>query len=87
MNDVILLKLGEIVLKGLNRRSFEQKLMNNIRYRLERIGKFKVTLMQSTVYVEALDEGADMDEAFEALGKVRKGRRAHRRALHILPPA
>ena len=70
MNDVILLKLGEIVLKGLNRRSFEQKLMNNIRYRLERIGKFKVTLMQSTVYVEALDEGADMDEAFEALGKV-----------------
>ena len=44
--------------------------MNNIRYRLERIGKFKVTLMQSTVYVEALDEGADMDEAFEALGKV-----------------
>ena len=30
MNDIILLKLGEIVLKGLNRRSFEQKLLNNI---------------------------------------------------------
>lgn len=70
MNDVILLKLGEIVLKGLNRRSFEQKLMNNIRYRLERIGKFKVSLMQSTVYVEAADDNADMDEAFEALQKV-----------------
>lgn len=70
MNDVILLKLGEIVLKGLNRRSFEQKLMNNIRYRLERIGKFKVTLMQSTVYIEACDENADMDEAYEAMKKV-----------------
>ena len=70
MNDIILLKLGEIVLKGLNRKGFEQKLMGNIRRRLVPIGKFKVTCMQSTVYVEALEEGADMDAAFEAVQKV-----------------
>ena len=70
MNDILLLKLGEIVLKGLNRKGFEQKLMGNIRRRLVPIGKFKVTCMQSTVYVEALEEGADMDAAFEAVQKV-----------------
>ena len=70
MNDILLLKLGEIVLKGLNRKSFEQKLMGNIRRRLVPIGKFKVSCMQSTVYVEALEEGADMDAAFEAVQKV-----------------
>ena len=60
MKDLILLKLGEIVLKGLNRRSFEQKLMGNIRRRLLGLGKFKVTCLQSTVYVEAESEDADM---------------------------
>ena len=70
MNDSILLKLGEIVLKGLNRKSFEQKLMSNVRRRLEPIGKFRVYCLQSTVYVEAQEDGADMDGAFEALKKV-----------------
>ena len=70
MNDIILLKLGEIVLKGLNRKSFEQKLMNNVRRRLEPIGKFRVYCLQSTVYVEAEEDGADMDAAFAALKKV-----------------
>jgi len=70
MNDIILLKLGEIVLKGLNRRSFELKLMGNIRRRLERIGKFKVYCMQSTVYVEALTDNEDIDAAFEACQKI-----------------
>ena len=70
MNDIILLKLGEIVLKGLNRRSFEAKLMNNIKYRLQKIGDFKTYLMQSTVYIEPVDEFSDMDAAFEAMTKV-----------------
>ena len=70
MNDIILLKLGEIVLKGLNRRSFELKLMGNLRRRLERIGNFKVYCMQSTVYVEALSDNEDMDAAFEVCKKV-----------------
>ena len=69
MNDIILLKLGEIVLKGLNRKSFEQKLMGNIRRRLAPLGNFRVYCLQSTVYVEG-EEGADMDAAFEALRQV-----------------
>ena len=70
INDIILLKQGEIVLKGLNRRSFEQKLMSNIKRRLAAIGKFKVYCMQSTVYIEPVDETSDMDAAFEAMTKV-----------------
>ncbi len=70
MNDIILLKLGEIILKGLNRRYFENKLMSNVRRRLSRIGRFKVYCIQSTVYVEAAEDNADMDAAFEALQKV-----------------
>ena len=70
MNDMILLKLGEIVLKGLNRKSFEQKLMGNSRRRLLGLGKFKVSCMQSTVYVEPESEDADLDAAFEALQDV-----------------
>ena len=69
-NDILLLKLGEIVLKGLNRRSFEQKLIANINRRLAGIGRFKVYCMQSTIYVEPLDEASDLDDAMDALKKV-----------------
>ena len=70
MNDIILLKLGEIVLKGLNRKSFERKLLSNIAYRLKPIGDFNVSCMQSTIYVEPKNDDADMDEAFEAMKNV-----------------
>ena len=70
MNDIILVKLGEISLKGLNRRYFEQKLMANMRRRLSHIGKFRVYCIQSTVYVEAQEDNADIDAAFEALQNV-----------------
>ena len=69
MNDIILCKLGEMILKGLNKRSFEQRLLTNIRKRLDHIGSFRVYCLQSTVYVEGCD-GADMDAAFEALQKI-----------------
>ena len=67
MNDILLLKLGEIVLKGLNRRSFEQKLMGNVRRRLLGLGNFRVSCLQSTIYVEPEDDAADMDAAFLAV--------------------
>ena len=66
MNDIILLKLGEIVLKGLNRKTFERKLLSNISHRLSKIGAFRVSCLQSTVYVEPADDYADLDAAFEA---------------------
>ena len=70
MNEMILLKLGELVLKGLNRHSFEDKLQANIYRRLNRLGHFRVYTRQSTTYVEPVDDGCDMDGAWEALTKV-----------------
>ncbi len=70
MNEMILLKLGEMVLKGLNRRSFEDKLQANIYRRLNGLGQFRVYTRQSTTYVEPMTEDCDMDGAWEALTKV-----------------
>ena len=70
MNDIILLKQGEIVLKGLNKKYFEQKLTANAARRLRPFGKFKIYTIQSTVYVEPLEDSCDMDGAFEALKTV-----------------
>ena len=70
MNDIILLKQGEIVLKGLNKKAFEQKLMANVQRRLRPYGDFRVYTIQSTVYVEPQNDDADMDGAFEALKTV-----------------
>ena len=66
MEDMILLKHGEIVLKGLNRRSFEMKLEANINRRLRPFGKFKIYTVQSTIYVEPQGE-CDMDSAYDAV--------------------
>ena len=70
MQELILLKLGEVVLKGLNRHTFEDKLLANIRRRLKNYGAFQVTSKQSTVYVEPAEEGCDIDGAFDACQKI-----------------
>ena len=70
MNDMILLKQGEIVLKGLNRRYFEDKLISNAKRRLAPYGKFDVSATQSTVYIEPQSDDCDMDGALEAMMKV-----------------
>ena len=49
MKEIFLLKLGEIVLKGQNRRAFEATLKGNIRKRIRRFGEFDVYLKQSTI--------------------------------------
>ena len=66
MKEIFLLKLGEIVLKGANKRQFENKLRQNVRRRMKRYGNFDVYILQSTVYVEPLDDQADVDGAWEA---------------------
>lgn len=70
MNEMILLKLGEVVLKGLNRRSFEDKLTANVRRRLQHYGSFRVYSKQSTVYVEPKGPECDLDGAFAACRQV-----------------
>ena len=66
MKEIFLLKLGEIVLKGANKRQFEARLRQNVRRRMKKYGNFDVYLMQSTVYVEPMDEMCDVDAAWEA---------------------
>lgn len=66
-DEIILLKLGEVVLKGLNRRGFEERLMGNAKRRLQKYGRFKVTSRQSILYVEPQTGDCDMDGAFETL--------------------
>ena len=66
MKEIFLLKLGEIVLKGANKRQFEDKLRQNVRRRMRPYGNFDVYLMQSTIYVEPMDDEADIDGAWDA---------------------
>lgn len=68
--DIVLLKYGEIALKGLNKPVFEQKLLSNISRVLEPVGKFSIRKSQSMIYVEPLEENIDMDEAIERMSKV-----------------
>lgn len=67
---LILARVGEIALKGLNRRKFVDKVMNNLRWRLERVGHFKVYARTSRIWAEPADEESSDDETLA-------------RALHI----
>ena len=60
MREIILVKYGEMALKGLNRGTFEDVLLRNIRYRLKQIGKFSYAKAQSTIYITP---EAETDEA------------------------
>ena len=70
MKEIFLLKLGEIVLKGANKRQFEDKLRQNVRRRMRPFGNFDVYLMQSTIYVEPMDEEADVEGAWDACSTI-----------------
>ena len=70
MKEIILIKNGELALKGLNRRTFEDMLVKNLRRRLESVGKFKFTIAQSTIVAEPENETIDLDEAVERISKV-----------------
>ena len=70
MKEIILLKAGEIALKGLNRSTFEDRLVKNCKFRLRDIGSFRFTRAQSTMYAEPLSEDIDMDDAVETLQHV-----------------
>ncbi len=70
MREVILIKNGEIALKGLNRKSFENRLIKNIKYRLSDMGKFVIGSSQSTIYIRPQFENCDMDEVSHRISKV-----------------
>ena len=71
MKEVILVKNGELALKGLNRSTFEDILVKNMKRRLiHSVGKFTFTKSQSTIIVEPNEEDLDFEKAVEVIGKV-----------------
>jgi len=70
MKEIILLKEGEIALKGLNKRQFEEAFIKNLRHRLKPLGKFEYTRAQSLIYCIPRDDDIDMDEAVSRAEKV-----------------
>ena len=70
IQEVILCKFGEVVLKGANRQNFESQLIKELRRRASPHGTFKIYFKQSTVYVEPTNEFCDMDGMYESAKKV-----------------
>lgn len=70
MKEIILAKYGEIALKGLNKHTFEDTLIKNIKYRIKSLGEFHINRSQSTIYIESKTEYADMDDVLDKVRKV-----------------
>ncbi len=70
MKEIILIKNGELALKGLNRSSFEDILVKNLKHRLKKCGSCSITKSQSTIMIEPLDESFDFKAALKATEKV-----------------
>lgn len=82
MKEIILIKNGELALKGLNRSTFEDILIKNIRKRIKPLGEFEYRKEQSTVSVIPMDDYIDMDEVSDRIGRV-FGIAAYSRALQV----
>ena len=70
MKEIILIKNGELALKGLNRCNFEDALIKNIKRRLKDLGETEIRKSQSTIYIEPKSEGYDFEAALERVGKI-----------------
>ena len=70
MKEVLLIKFGELAMKGLNRRTFEDILVKNLRRGLSDIGKFEIKNAQSTLTVIPVEEEVDLEAAAERASKV-----------------
>ncbi len=82
MKEIILIKNGELALKGLNRSTFEDILIKNIRKRIKMLGEFEYRKEQSTVAVVPMDDYIDMDEVSDRISRV-FGIAAYSRALQV----
>ena len=70
IKEILLCKYGEIVLKGANRKYFEDMLCKEMKKRARSYGNFDIYRAQSTIYIDPKDESADLDGMFEAASKV-----------------
>ena len=65
MKEIILIKNGELTLKGLNRANFEDALIKNIKRRLKSLGEVSIRKAQSAIYIEPKSEDFDFEEALQ----------------------
>ncbi|HHW46190.1 MAG TPA: tRNA 4-thiouridine(8) synthase ThiI [Clostridiales bacterium] len=70
MKEVILIKYGEMALKGLNRSTFEALLIKNLKKALKPIGEIEITRSQSTIFIEPQSDEFDFNRALEKVKKV-----------------
>ena len=69
MKEILLCKYGEIILKGANKRYFEDTLCRELRQRAKKHGNFNISRAQSTIYIEPEDDFADIDGMFDSAMK------------------
>lgn len=70
MKEIVLCKYGEIILKGLNRPTFESILLKNIRRTLNSLGNISVKKAQAAIFIEPESEDIDIDEIIKRLKNV-----------------
>ena len=70
MKEIILIKNGELALKGMNRSTFEDMLIANMKHRISSLGNVSIRKAQSTIYIEPQDDNFDFEEALERISKV-----------------
>lgn len=70
MQEIILIKYGEMALKGLNKRTFEDVLVKNIKRRIKSLGRAEITRAQSTICIAPAEADYDTEEAVSRLKKV-----------------
>jgi len=68
LERVISVSLGEIVLKGLNRKYFEDRLIKNMKRVLRDFGEYKIYKEQGKIYIEGLED--HQENAIKRLKKV-----------------
>lgn len=70
MKEIILIKNGELALKGLNRHVFEDRMIKTLKSVLYGLGPIEISRSQSTVMVEPTGEDYPMEKALRRVGKV-----------------
>ncbi|MBO5305359.1 MAG: tRNA 4-thiouridine(8) synthase ThiI [Clostridia bacterium] len=70
MKEILLCKYGEIVLKGANRKYFEDALCRTMKRKAKKYGDFDIYRAQSTLYIQPMNEDCDIDGMFDAARKV-----------------
>lgn len=70
MKEIVLVKYGEMALKGLNKKTFEDMLTKNIKRRIKSLGRFICTSAQSTLYITPEEDNADLSEVVDRVGKI-----------------